>query len=136
MRKCIFCSLVIQYCLVSCSPKEKTSKDFETISKDQAFREGIETGTFIKLSAGYTYYEFKNQNADTLLVMVHGFSVPSHIWDSTYQAAIRRGYGALRYDTYGRGYSDNPDVPYDVALYSYQLKNCSMPSKSGSLLIY
>jgi pimeloyl-ACP methyl ester carboxylesterase len=107
-----------------CSPKEKTAAfiDYETITKDAAFRDGIKKGNFIKLSNGYTYYEYGNKDADTLLVMVHGFSVPSYVWDSTYSAALKRGYGALRYDTYGRGYSDNPDVDYNVALYSQQLK--------------
>ncbi len=54
--------------------------------------------------------------------MVHGFSVPSYIWDSTYYAAVDRGFGAIRYDAYGRGNSDNPDVIYDAALFSGQLK--------------
>ncbi len=99
----------------------KPNPDKETVTKDDAFRATITTGAFAKLSAGYTYYEFANPSADTLLVMVHGFSVPSYIWDSTFQAATRRGYAALRYDTYGRGYSDNPDVVYDVALFSQQL---------------
>ena len=108
----------------SCVTKEKTNgfSDLETIEKDDDFRSSITTGSFAKLSAGYTYYEFENQDADTLLVMVHGFSVPSYIWDSTYYAALDRGYGALRYDTYGRGYSDNPDVVYDVALFASQLQ--------------
>lgn len=110
--------------LLGCAPKEKTSHftDYETITKDAAFRAGIKTGNFIKLSEGYTYYEYANKDSDTLLVMVHGFSVPSYIWDSTFNAAVQQGYGALRYDTYGRGFSDNPDVPYDVALYANQLK--------------
>lgn len=99
-----------------------TYTDKETITKDDSFRATIESGDFVKLSEGYTYYEFENKEADTLLVMVHGFSVPSYIWDSTYNAALSRGYGALRYDVYGRGYSDNPDVVYDAALYSAQLK--------------
>lgn len=106
--------------LISCSPQEN-SGDFEVIEKNEAFRATIKSGNFVKLSAGYTYYEFENQDADTLLVMVHGFSVPSYIWDSTYYAALSRGYGAIRYDAYGRGYSDNPDVVYDVALFSSQL---------------
>jgi len=115
-------SLSILLCLLlACSQGEKEQTDFETISKDENFRSGIKSGSFAKLSAGYTYYEFENRDADTLLVMVHGFSVPSYIWDSTYNAAISRGYGALRYDVYGRGYSDNPDVVYDAALYSAQL---------------
>ena len=109
--------------LIGCATKEKSTDfiDPETVIKDESFRSTIKTGNFVKLSAGYTYYEFENQESDTLLVMVHGFSVPSYIWDSTYRAALSRGYGALRYDAYGRGYSDNPDGVYDVALYSNQL---------------
>ncbi|MEZ4945333.1 MAG: alpha/beta hydrolase [Cyclobacteriaceae bacterium] len=109
--------------LIGCTTKENSSSfiDPETVVKNDAFRATIKTGEFIKLDAGYTYYEFENQESDTLMVMVHGFSVPSYIWDSTYHAALSRGYGALRYDVYGRGYSDNPDVVYDAALYSNQL---------------
>jgi pimeloyl-ACP methyl ester carboxylesterase len=107
-----------------CSTKEKSDTfiDYETIAKDEDFRAAIKTGNFVQLSAGFTYYEFENGDKDTLLVMVHGFSVPSYIWDSTYYAAVKRGYGVLRYDTYGRGYSDNPDIVYDVALYTQQLR--------------
>lgn len=110
--------------LLSCATKENSadSADLETVEKNAEFRATIKTGNFVKLDAGYTYYEFENREADTLLVMVHGFSVPSYIWDSTYYAALSRGYGALRYDAYGRGYSDNPDVVYDVALYASQLR--------------
>lgn len=121
----IYCCLLVSLVFfVTCSTQEKadTTIDYETIIKDETFRASIKTGNFVKLSAGFTYYEFENRNADTVLAMVHGFSVPSHIWDSTFNAAIKRGYGALRYDTYGRGYSDCPDVVYDVALYSNQLK--------------
>lgn len=102
-----------------CATKQNTDK--ETITKDDAFRSGITTGSFARLSTGYTYYEFANPAADTILVMVHGFSVPAYIWDSTFYAATKRGYAALRYDTYGRGFSDNPNVVYDVALFSQQL---------------
>jgi pimeloyl-ACP methyl ester carboxylesterase len=110
--------------LLSCASKENWADraDLETVEKNAEFRATIKTGDFVKLSAGYTYYEFENREADTLLVMVHGFSVPAYIWDSTYYAALSRGFGALRYDVYGRGYSDNPDVVYDVALYASQLR--------------
>jgi len=104
----------------ACTPPRPD--DPETLVKDDAFRTSVKTGNFAKLSQGYTYYEFANPESDTILVMVHGFSVPSYIWDSTYNVAVKRGYAALRYDTYGRGNSDNPDVVYDVALFSQQLK--------------
>lgn len=119
MRKVIPILCIASF-ILSCTSKE--SPDLETTAKDDAFRAGITSGKFAKLSQGYTYYEYANPSADTILVMVHGFSVPSYIWDSTFHAAVSRGFGALRYDTYGRGYSDNPDTMYDVALYSQQLK--------------
>lgn len=122
--KPILCLLIIAYCLTACSTRKQSVPftDLETISKDESFRANIKTGAFTKLSSGYTYYELQSGNADTLLVFVHGFSVPSYIWDSTYNAVVKNGYGALRYDNYGRGNSDNPDVVYDVALFSNQLK--------------
>ncbi|MBK7650421.1 MAG: alpha/beta hydrolase [Flammeovirgaceae bacterium] len=109
--------------LAGCSNQQKDQEfvDHETIEKNTEFRSTITSGDFVKLSAGNTYYEIANKNADTVLVLVHGFSVPSYIWDSTYYAAQKRGYGVLRYDVYGRGYSDNPDVVYDGALFSEQL---------------
>jgi pimeloyl-ACP methyl ester carboxylesterase len=116
-------ALTILLGLFACSTKEPAAfTDLETISKDDVFRATIKTGAFTKLSAGYTYYEYQHPEADTLLVLVHGFSVPSYIWDSTFQAAVKLGYGALRYDNFGRGNSDNPDVVYDAALFSNQLK--------------
>ncbi|HEY5826450.1 MAG TPA: alpha/beta hydrolase [Cyclobacteriaceae bacterium] len=124
MKKLVAPFIVLLVLLYACTPKEKVADftDLETITKDDTFRAGIKSGQFIKLSDGYTYYELANPEADTMVVMVHGFSVPSYIWDSTYTAAVKHGYGALRYDTYGRGNSDNPDVAYNVTLYSRQLK--------------
>lgn len=112
--------LTIGLMVVSCQSK-KTTTDFETITKDSTFRATIKTGAFIKLSQGYTYYEWSNPKADTVLVLVHGFSVPSYIWDSTFHAASKRGYSIVRYDNFGRGFSDNPEAVYDVALFTNQL---------------
>ena len=55
------------------------------------------------------------------MVLIHGFSVPAYIWDGTFEALGAAGFRALRYDLYGRGYSDRPDVTYDRALYLRQL---------------
>lgn len=121
MRIAYISLLVLWLATIGCqTPKNAT--DFETITKDDAWRQTIATGNFKRLSNGYTYYELSNPNADTVLVLVHGFSVPSYIWDSTFRAATQRGYATLRYDNFGRGYSDNPDVMYDVTLFSGQLK--------------
>jgi pimeloyl-ACP methyl ester carboxylesterase len=121
MRILSVSSLLLFIVLISCQP-QKTLTDFETIVKDSAFRNAITSGHFAKLSNGYTYYEWSNPKADTLLVLVHGFSVPSYIWDSTFYAATLRGYSTLRYDNFGRGNSDNPDAVYDVVLFTNQLR--------------
>lgn len=115
----VFVLLLVAF---ACKQKETNSTtDFETIAKDSLFRASITTGNFAKLSSGYTYYEWSNPQSDTVLVLIHGFSVPSYIWDSTFHAATKRGYGTLRYDNFGRGNSDNPDAVYDVNLFTNQL---------------
>lgn len=116
--------LALLFFAAGCKPDQKAnhSASVESIVKDEHFRAQVQSGNFVELSGGYTYYEYaRGKQPDTLVVMVHGFSVPSYIWDSTYQAVVASGYGALRYDVYGRGFSDNPDVVYDAALYTNQL---------------
>ena len=100
---------------------EKKLNKYEYIIKDTSFRKKIETGNFVKLSNGYTYYESENIDRKNLLVFVHGFSVPSYIWDLTYNEAKDRGYGVIKLDLYGRGYSDNPDIIYNDRLFGDQV---------------
>ena len=100
---------------------EKTPNKYEYIIKDISFRKKIKTGNFIKLSNGYTYYESDNIDHKDLLVFVHGFSVPSYIWDLTYNEAKGRGYGVIKLDLYGRGYSDNPNIIYNDSLFGDQV---------------
>tara|TARA_B100000902_G_C27262909_1_gene891833 strand:- start:251 stop:1180 length:930 start_codon:yes stop_codon:yes gene_type:complete len=100
---------------------EKKLNKYEYIIKDTFFRKKIETGNFIKLSNGYTYYEIENTDSKDLLVFIHGFSVPSYIWDLTYNEAKGRGYGVIKLDLYGRGYSDNPDIIYNDRLFGDQV---------------
>src|SRR5262249_13103799 len=50
-----------------------------------------------------------------------GFSVPYYIWDPTFDALTKAGFRVLRYDYYGRGFSDRPEIPYTQDLYVRQL---------------
>jgi len=45
------------------------------------------------------------------VALVHGFSVPYYVWDPTAPELARAGFRVLRYDLYGRGYSDRPTPP-------------------------
>lgn len=78
-------------------------------------------GEYASLSDGRTHYELSGPEDGAPVVLVHGFSVPYYIWDSTTVALSRAGYRVLRYDVYGRGTSDRPDAVYGAELYDRQL---------------
>jgi pimeloyl-ACP methyl ester carboxylesterase len=78
-------------------------------------------GKFIKLTGGITHYESGGADTGKPIILVHGFSVPYYIWDATYDSLAQNGFHVIRYDEFGRGYSDRPDVIYDPAFYSTQL---------------
>ncbi len=90
----------------------------ETLS--DAARVGV-PGQFVTLSLGRTHFDISGPDTGRTVVLVHGFSVPSYIWDSTATALASRGYRVIRYDLYGRGWSDRPDAAYDGAMYDTQL---------------
>jgi pimeloyl-ACP methyl ester carboxylesterase len=79
------------------------------------------TGSFIHLRQGYTHYEIGGPEGGTEVVLVHGFSVPYFIWDPTFAALTGAGMRTLRYDLFGRGYSDRPHLDYDMELFVGQL---------------
>ncbi|MDP9047413.1 MAG: alpha/beta hydrolase, partial [Bacteroidota bacterium] len=56
-----------------------------------------------------------------VVILAHGFSVPYFIWDGTYEFLVKQGFRVLRYDMYGRGYSDRPHTVYNNDLYYNQL---------------
>ncbi len=93
---------------------------------DAAARTGA-PGKFIALSQGVTHYELTTlvgtPDTGRVVVLVHGFSVPYYIWDSTVVALTKAGRRVLRYDLYGRGLSDRPDAAYDGPMYDMQLRD-------------
>lgn len=97
------------------------SRDPEHATLDATARQGV-AGQFVALADGITHYDVSGPDSGARVVLVHGFSVPSYIWDSTAVALSTAGFRVARYDTYGRGYSDRPDTRYDLALYDRQLQ--------------
>ena len=78
-------------------------------------------GKYIKLSDGITHYKLEGLDEGKLVVLIHGGTVPLWTWDKQIQPLKNAGYKILRYDMYGRGYSDRPNIIYDQALYRRQL---------------
>ncbi len=116
MKKIFFNTIFLLVFVVSCQ-----FNNYETVDKNKRFRDQIKTGNFVKLNEGYTYYEIKNLDSEKILVFIHGFSVPSYIWDETYYSAIDRGFGVIRLDLYGRGYSSNLNTDYTDKLFAEQV---------------
>jgi pimeloyl-ACP methyl ester carboxylesterase len=80
-------------------------------------------GRFVTLGDGVTHYDVAGPDSGQRVVLVHGFSVPYYIWDSTVVALAGAGFRVARYDIYGRGFSDRPDVPYTGDLFDRQLSH-------------
>lgn len=98
---------------------------FESVVKDAAFRASVDLASdaaFIELTNGFTYYRMTDRSGcDTPDVLVHGFSVPSYIWEPTYDFLASKGRCVIMLDLYGRGFSDNPDVAYTDTLLASQV---------------
>ncbi|MGD8402825.1 MAG: alpha/beta hydrolase [Anaerolineales bacterium] len=93
----------------------------ETKELDETARTSA-SGSFIHLSNGCIHYELGGLRDGQPVVLVHGFSVPYFIWDPTFEFLTKSGFRVLRYDLFGRGYSDRPHVRYDIDLFCKQLR--------------
>ncbi|TCL56474.1 pimeloyl-ACP methyl ester carboxylesterase [Hydrogenispora ethanolica] len=79
-------------------------------------------GSFVRLSDGMTHYEDSGAPDDPPVILVHGYSVPYYMWDRVVTPLNRGGFRVIRYDLYGRGFSDRPKLRYDRALFLRQLR--------------
>jgi len=95
--------------------------NIEKILLDDVARKNI-SGSFITLSDGVTHYELAGPDTGPVVVLVHGFSVPYYIWDSTFYQLGQQGFRVLRYDEFGRGFSDRPNKVYEAAFLRKQLQ--------------
>ncbi len=78
-------------------------------------------GSFIRLSDGLTHYEAGGNELGEVVVLVHGFSVPYFIYDPTFDFLTKSGFRVVRYDLFGRGFSDRPNVKYNLDFFVKQL---------------
>ena len=108
----------------------------EKLKIDQSVRVST-NGEFVELSDGYVHYELKGPMDGELVVLVHGFSVPYYVWDPTVEELVAKGYQVIRYDLFGRGYSDRPNVEYDLDFFVHQLDDVTttlIPGKTFHLM--
>jgi len=78
-------------------------------------------GSFAQLPNGFTHYELGGNESGEAVVLIHGFSVPYFIYDPTFDFLTQSGFRVLRYDLFGRGFSDRPHTNYNLDLFVNQL---------------
>ena len=86
--------------------------DTEILVLDEEARE-LAPGLFVELSDGWTHYDVAGPESGQVVILVHGFSVPYYIWDTTFEALVAAGFRVIRFDLFGRGYSDRPATVYE-----------------------
>lgn len=96
------------------------SADIEKKDLDDAARTQ-QGGTYVKLPDGITHYELTGPETGQVVVLVHGMSVPMYGWNAQVEPLTQAGFRVLRYDMFGRGYSDRPQADYGRAFYRKQL---------------
>jgi pimeloyl-ACP methyl ester carboxylesterase len=94
--------------------------EYESIELTNEIRESL-PGKFIEISDGFVHYELEGPSNGNIVVLVHGFSSPLFVWDPTFKFLAKEGFRILRYDLFGRGYSDRPKAKYNMDLFIRQL---------------
>lgn len=91
----------------------------ERFSLDEHTRRAA-PGDFVELPDGHTHYQIAGPPDGSVIVLLHGFSVPFYIWDAPFEALTQAGFQVLRFDFFGRGFSDRPRLPYTRDLFRRQ----------------
>ena len=78
--------------------------------------------SFVALSDGVAHYRSAGADDAPVIILVHGFSIPSLAYDSYFAPLAEAGYRIVAVDLYGRGFSDRPDLPMDEELMVRQLE--------------
>ena len=78
-------------------------------------------GDFVELSDGQIHYKWDGPEDGPILVLVHGFSTPHFIYEQNVEALNEAGFRTLRFDHFGRGWSDRPRTKYDIDFYDRTL---------------
>jgi len=76
---------------------------------------------FITLPQGSLAFQWNGPDTGNILLMIHGFSTPSFVFDRNIDDLINAGYRILRFDHFGRGFSDRPNTLYDQDFYDREI---------------
>ena len=107
------------FLFASCkSPNDTPPWEVNTLTSQLRARAG---GSYAVLGSGITHYELQGPDTGRVVVLVHGSFLPMWTWDRQISVLADAGFRVLRYDEFGRGYSDRPQTDYNIGLYCDQL---------------
>lgn len=116
---CFFPLLIIMIFCMSCKTgSENPPWEVTELTDQLRHRAG---GGFASLSQGITHYELSGPDTGRVVVLVHGSTLPMWTWDRQMKLLTDAGFRVLRYDHFGRGFSDRPEGEYTIDLYRNQL---------------
>jgi pimeloyl-ACP methyl ester carboxylesterase len=120
MRHPFFCVLVtLAFLSVSCkSSGDLPPWEVNDLNDHTRAQAG---GSYVALPLGSTHYELLGPDTGRTVVLVHGSTLPQWTWDRQVAVLTDAGFRVLRYDHFGRGYSDRPVADYGIDLYCDQL---------------
>ncbi|KAJ7021873.1 Alpha/Beta hydrolase protein [Mycena alexandri] len=82
----------------------------------------LEGGAYANLPLGRVRYWLVGPTSGKKIVLIHGLTTPSLVFQRLVPILVAAGHQVLVYDLYGRGYSDAPkNIDYDAHLYVTQL---------------
>jgi len=78
-------------------------------------------GEYCRLSDGITRYEVQGPEDGPVIIMIPGATGPFMVFDPLMKPLADAGFRVVRFDLYGRGYSDRPKVDYNGDLFNRQM---------------
>lgn len=79
-------------------------------------------GSFAMLSGGVTHYRMQGPADAPVIVMIHGLTTPSYVWNALTPLLTQVGYRVISYDLFGRGLSDRLEGAQDRDFFLSQIK--------------
>jgi pimeloyl-ACP methyl ester carboxylesterase len=84
---------------------------------------GTDHGEFTSTASGTTYYEYHpGKRTSGTAIFIHGFALPSGVWEKNFSVLSRQGYSVLRFDRVGVGRSVTPVKKHSMLLFINQIK--------------
>lgn len=79
------------------------------------------SGNYVRISSGIIHYNWYGPEDGPVIVLVHGFSIPSVVFNKNIPGLTNAGFRVLTFDHFGRGFSDRPSSNYDDFFFDQEL---------------